>query len=147
MKSLEFNFRRLASKSSKQSNRNLHLFLEILISFRESTSRKNTPLNVSLSLIAWRRAGLSCNRSPFLNQWMEFTAIVVILSANVWSWGQTFAKKCYPSTHNFNPFEPNLPQMHPKIHEWNIPIQSWTSTLTIKRKCSIGFKRDGRETE
>lgn len=74
IKSREPNFRSLESKSFRQSRRKRHLFLEMFISFKESTSRKNTPLNVELPSIAWRREGLSCKRRPLRNQWIEFTS-------------------------------------------------------------------------
>lgn len=77
IKSREPNFRSLESKSFRQSRRKRHLFLEMFISFKESTSRKNTPLNVELPSIAWRREGLSCKRRPLRNQWIEFTSAAI----------------------------------------------------------------------
>lgn len=86
MKRRELSFRRLLSKSSKQSKRNRHLVLDILISFKESTSRKNTALKVELPSIAKRRDGLSCNLNPFLNQWSEFTLAFIFTQTEIKAW-------------------------------------------------------------
>ena len=77
IKRREFSLLRLLSRSCKHSKRNRHLFFDRLISSKESTSRKNTALKVELPSIACRRDGLSCNLSPFLNQWREFIFEVI----------------------------------------------------------------------